>query len=82
MKNIEYECPECGEFEEVYNVSDPELDVTADQMGHTYEIISIERRCDRCGHHWIEYMRLVYDGCCSKSILYDKDGQIDKGAEV
>lgn len=72
-KAREYECPKCGEFEEVYNASDPELDVT-ETDGDIYEIISITRKCNKCGHEWTEYMRLTYDGCYSEGVLYDKNG--------
>ena len=80
MKTREYECPKCGEFEEVYNSSDPEIDVTA-QGEDIYEVVTIERRCHKCGHHWTEYMRLIYDGCYTDGKLYNKDGE-EEVAEV
>ena len=74
MKTREYECPKCGEFEEVYNLSSPEIDVT-EQNGDLYEIITIERRCQKCGHRWTEHMRLTYDGCYTDGKIYNKNGE-------
>ena len=82
MKNIEYECPKCGELEEIYNSSDPEFDVATDEMGHTYDFVTIERKCGKCDHRWTEYMRLVYDGYYTEGRLYNKDGQIERTDEV
>jgi len=73
-KTREYECPKCGEFEEVYNASDPEIDVT-ETDGDIYEIISITRKCAKCGHRWTEYMRLTYDGYYDGAYCYDKNGE-------
>lgn len=70
----EYECPKCGEFEEVCNSGDLEIDVT-EQGADIYEIVIIERKCNKCGHYWTEYMRLVYDGCFTDGKLYDKNGK-------
>ena len=74
MKAREYECPKCGEFEEVCNVSAPEPDIT-ERDGDIYEYVSIERACHTCGHRWTEYMRLVYDGYCDNSKIYNAEGE-------
>lgn len=74
MKVREYECPQCGEFEEVYNIGEPNLDIT-EREGETYEYVAIERRCHTCGHSWTEYMRLTYDGYCDGSKIYNAEGE-------
>lgn len=79
-KTREYECPKCGEFEEVYNSSDPEIDIT-EEDGEVYEFVVIERRCHKCGHHWTEYMRLTYDGCYTDGKLYNKNGEEEREEE-
>ena len=74
MKTREYECPECGELEEVYNSSEPTLDIT-ERDGEIYEYLSIERRCHKCGHAWTEYLRLVYDGYFDNNKIYLPNGE-------
>ena len=72
-KTREYECPNCGEFEEVYNASGPKIDFS-ETDGDIYEIISITRKCYKCGAKWTEYMRLMYDGYYDGANIYDKNG--------
>lgn len=73
-KTREYECPKCGEFEEVYNIGEPWLEAIEQEDGNICDIVSIERKCHKCGHTWTEGFRAVYDGYVSENTLYDKDG--------
>lgn len=73
-KTREYECPNCGEFEEVTNGALEDIDVTEND-GDIYEYVAIQRKCHRCGNRWTEYMRLVYDGYYDGAYCYDKNGK-------
>lgn len=73
-KTREYECPDCGEFEEVTTSAvDTDIEV-AEENAELYEYIAVRRKCHRCGAQWTEYMRLVYDGYCNRDGTYDKNG--------
>lgn len=75
-KRREYECPDCGEFEEVATIeSCGDIDVT-EKDGDTYEFIPVVRKCFKCGAQWTEYMRLVYDGYWDKDKEYNAKGEV------
>lgn len=78
MKTREYECPICGEFEEVSNRSVDDIDV-AERNGDTYEYIAVQRFCYKCCAKWTEYMRLVYDGYFDGEKVYLPNGEVDEG---
>lgn len=71
----EYECPKCGEFEEVATTDIGENIDLAEEGAELYEYITVRRKCYKCGAKWTEYMRLTYDGCYSEGALYDKNGE-------
>ena len=73
-KAREYECPECGEFEEVATIYVDDTIEVAENGADLYEYIAIERKCYKCGAKWTEYMRLVYDGYYDGANIYDKNG--------
>ena len=73
-KTREYECPKCGEFEEVATVDIGENIDLAEEGANLYEYITVKRKCYKCGAKWTEYMRLVYDGYSNGANIYFKDG--------
>lgn len=74
-KTREYLCPYCGEVEEVYNDSAfDDIDCT-EKNGDIYEFISVRRKCAKCGSHWTEHLRLVYDGYYFNGREYDENGE-------
>ena len=77
MKAREYECPECGEFEEVSSDHYDDVDMT-ERDGDIYEYIAVKRFCHKCGHAWTEYLRLVYDGYFDNNKIYLPNGEEEK----
>lgn len=64
-KHGAYVCPKCGEEieTEVYD-SDTDFDSICHRFG-----------CKTCGHAWMEYFIMAYDGYADETGDYDKDGR-------
>lgn len=75
MKKRQYECPKCGEVEEVVGSLQEEIDVAETEDGDLYEFVTLNCQCYKCEHEWTEYARLTYDG------FYDKEKRIVYNAE-
>lgn len=76
-KNKAYICPkcECNEEEKLFYDYDLGFDIAIDKNNEQYNYISAHCTCTGCGHRWVEFFRLVFDGYSSNDVEYDKDGE-------
>lgn len=55
MKTQSYECPQCGEVEEVVGHLDDGIDIAETEDGDIYEYASVVCQCYKCGKRWTDY---------------------------